>query len=53
MTKLSSAQRHAHQNASRPVCQVHLFTVSLQLPPQGARHDLAHTLEIMRSLTSR
>lgn len=29
MTKLSSAQRHAHQNASRPVCQVHLFTVSL------------------------
>ena len=31
MTKLSSAQRHAHQNASRPVCQLHLFTVSLQL----------------------
>ena len=53
MTKLSPAQGHDHQNDSRHVCQLHLFTVSLQLPAQGAGHDFAYSLEMRRSLTSR
>ena len=53
MTKLSPARRHAHQNDSRHVCKLHLFTVSLQLPAQGAGHDFAYPLEMRRSLTSR
>ena len=48
MTKLSPAQGHDHQNDSRHVCQLHLFTVSLQLPFRNET-DFAYLLEMMRS----